>query len=209
MNYKTIAQDGQSQEDIKKSTFICHVKRVTTEEEARNFITTIKKEHYKANHNCSAFILGEKSDIKRTSDDGEPAGTAGVPMLAVLEKHELTDIAVVVTRYFGGIKLGAGGLIRAYGGAVAKAIEELGKVQVKTLSGLEIQLSYPQYQTFAGFLSKEGLIEQDTQFEADIKTSVYLEKEAIPPLIDSLNDYYHGKVATRNIGEKVVELPVA
>ncbi|MGZ7154085.1 IMPACT family protein, partial [Streptococcus pyogenes] len=77
--------------EIKKSRFICHLKRVKTEEEARNFINSIKKEHYKANHNCSAFILGENSEIKRTSDDGETSGTAGVPMLTVLENHNLTD----------------------------------------------------------------------------------------------------------------------
>ena len=83
MEFKTIKEDGMVQEEIKKSCFICHVKRVYSEEEARAFIASIKKEHYKATHNCSAFIIGEKSDIKRTSDDGEPSGTAGVPMLGV------------------------------------------------------------------------------------------------------------------------------
>ena len=116
---------------LKKSRFICHVKRIYSEEEARAFIAAIKKEHYKATHNCSAFIIGEKSDIKRTSDDGEPSGTAGVPMLGVLEKHNLTNLCVVVTRYFGGIKLGAGGLIRAYASSVALAIKEIGLVEIK------------------------------------------------------------------------------
>ena len=118
MEYVTFKENGTVQEEIKKSKFICHVKRVSSEEEARDFINAIKKEHYKATHNCSAFIIGEQSDIKRTSDDGEPSGTAGVPMLGVLENHRITNSCVVVTRYFGGIKLGAGGLIRAYAGSV-------------------------------------------------------------------------------------------
>ena len=109
MEYVTFKENGTVQEEIKKSKFICHVKRVSSEEEARDFINAIKKEHYKATHNCSAFIIGEHSDIKRTSDDGEPSGTAGVPMLGVLENHRITNSCVVVTRYFGGIKLGAGG----------------------------------------------------------------------------------------------------
>ena len=103
MEFRTIKEDGQVQEEIKKSRFICHIKRVTTEDEARNFIQAVKKEHYKATHNCSVFILGERSEMKRSSDDGEPSGTAGVPMLGVLENHQLTNVCAVVTRYFGGI----------------------------------------------------------------------------------------------------------
>lgn len=145
MEFKTLKEDSMVQEEIKKSRFICHVKRVYSEEEARAFIAAIKKEHYKATHNCSAFIIGEKSDIKRTSDDGEPSGTAGVPMLGVLEKHKLTNLCVVVTRYFGGIKLGAGGLIRAYAGSVALAIKEIGLVEIKEQAGLRLKLFYSQY----------------------------------------------------------------
>ena len=146
MEFRTIKEDGQVQEEIKKSRFICHAKRVYSEGEARDFITAIKKEHYKATHNCSAFIIGERSEIKRTSDDGEPSGTAGVPMLGVLENHNLTNVCVVVTRYFGGIKLGAGGLIRAYAGSVALAVKEIGIIEIKEQAGIAIQMSYAQYQ---------------------------------------------------------------
>ena len=144
MEFRTIKEDGQVQEEIKKSRFICYAKRVYSEEEARDFITAIKKEHYKATHNCSAFIVGERSEIKRTSDDGEPSGTAGVPMLGVLENHNLTNVCVVVTRYFGGIKLGAGGLIRAYAGSVALAVKEIGIIEIKEQAGIAIQMSYAQ-----------------------------------------------------------------
>ena len=164
MEYRTISQDGQAQEEIKKSRFICHAKRVYSEEEARDFIAAIKKEHYKATHNCSAFIVGEKSEIKRTSDDGEPSGTAGVPMLGVMENHQVTNVCFVVTRYFGGIKLGAGGLIRAYAGIVALAIKEIGLIEIKEQAGLHLKMSYSQYQNFDNFLKAEDLIEFDTEF---------------------------------------------
>ena len=149
--FKTIIEDGLVEEEIKKSRFICFMKRVTSEEEARDFINKIKKEHYKANHNCSAFILGESMEIKRSSDDGEPSGTAGVPMLTVLENHELTNVVAVVTRYFGGIKLGAGGLIRAYAGAVANAVKNIGVVKVKEQAGISIIMSYDPYQEIANW----------------------------------------------------------
>ena len=88
-SYRTIREDGQSEQEIKKSRFICSLKRVTSEEEAKAFILALKKEHWKANHNCSAFVIGENNEIQRSSDDGEPSGTAGVPMLDVLKKNEL------------------------------------------------------------------------------------------------------------------------
>ena len=177
MEFKTIKENGRVEEEIKKSRFICHVKQVETEEEARDFINSIKKEHYKATHNCSAFILGEKSEIKRTSDDGEPSGTAGIPMLGVLESHQLTNLCVVVTRYFGGIKLGAGGLIRAYAGCVALAVKEIGLVEIKEQVGLRLQLSYSQYQEYANFLKSENLMEFDTEFTDSVATTIFVNKE--------------------------------
>ena len=168
MDYKTIANDGIVEEEIKKSRFICHLKRISNEEEGREYIAQIKKEHHKANHSCSAMIVGEDGQIKRSSDDGEPSGTAGVPMLTVLEKQGLTNVVAVVTRYFGGIKLGAGGLIRAYSGSVAHAIEEIGRVDVKELTGLTVELTYSQYQVFSNFLEKEGIQEFDTTFLSDL-----------------------------------------
>lgn len=204
--YKTIKEDSIVEQDIKKSRFICHLKRVKTEEEAREFINSIKKEHYKANHNCSAFILGGNSEIKRSSDDGEPSGTAGVPMLTVLENHELTDTVAVVTRYFGGIKLGAGGLIRAYAGSVAHAIEEIGKVLVKEQQGISITLTYAQYQEFANWRSKHDLEEYDTEFLAEIQTTIFADKENVDSLMHDLDDFYRGKVSAEKSEMRIVEL---
>ena len=208
MEFKTIKEDGQVQEEIKKSLFICHAKRVYSEEEARDFITAIKKEHYKATHNCSAFIIGERSEIKRTSDDGEPSGTAGVPMLGVLENHNLTNVCVVVTRYFGGIKLGAGGLIRAYAGSVALAVKEIGIIEIKEQAGIAIQMSYTQYQEYSNFLKEHNLIELDTNFTDQVDTMIYVDKEEKENMKAALIEFFHGKVTLTDQGLREVEVPV-
>lgn len=208
MEYRTIRQDDQAQEEIKKSRFICHAKRVYSEEEARDFIAAIKKEHYKATHNCSAFIVGEKSEIKRTSDDGEPSGTAGVPMLGVLENHQLTNVCFVVTRYFGGIKLGAGGLIRAYAGSVALAIKEIGLIEIKEQAGLRLKMSYSQYQNFDNFLKAEDLIEFDTEFTDIVATTIYIDKQEKETLVQKLVEFFNGKIQIDDQGLREVEIPL-
>ena len=123
----TIAKDTRTEQVISKSRFICSLKKVKTEEEAQDFIKAVKKEFWDATHNCSAYIIDGQH--QRSSDDGEPSGTAGIPMLGVLRKQELQQVAAVVTRYFGGIRLGAGGLVRAYAGSVSQALEEAGLAQ--------------------------------------------------------------------------------
>lgn len=209
MEFRTIKEDGQVQEEIKKSRFICHIKRVTTEEEARNFIQAVKKEHYKATHNCSAFILGEQSEIKRSSDDGEPSGTAGVPMLGVLENHQLTNVCAVVTRYFGGIKLGAGGLIRAYAGSIALAIKEIGSVHIKEQLGLRLTLSYSQYQELPNFLKAKQLQEQDTAFTDQVQTTIFVDKDDKESVIESLIELFNGKIDIVEQGLRKVEVPIS
>ena len=208
MEFRTIKEDGQVQEEIKKSRFICHAKRVYSEEEARAFINAIKKEHYKATHNCSAFIIGERSEIKRTSDDGEPSGTAGVPMLGVLENHNLTNICVVVTRYFGGIKLGAGGLIRAYAGSVALAVKEIGIVEIKEQAGIQIQMSYAQYQEYGNFLKEHNLMELETNFTDQVDTIIFVDKEDKEDTKAVLIEFFNGKVILTDQALREVEVPV-
>lgn len=120
----TIVKDFRQETVIEKSRFICTLKKVENEAQAQEFIKNIKKEFWDATHNCSAYIIDDLA--QRSSDDGEPSGTAGLPMLEVLRKNKLTNTAVVVTRYFGGIKLGAGGLVRAYTNSVAGAVRDSG-----------------------------------------------------------------------------------
>ncbi|MCT1403961.1 YigZ family protein [Paenibacillus sp. p3-SID867] len=121
--YKTVRQAGSKEIVIKKSRFIGHVMPVETEEEAVAFIEEIKKKHWNATHNCSAYMIGERDEIQKQSDDGEPSGTAGKPILEVIRNQGRKNVAIVVTRYFGGIMLGAGGLIRAYTDGAVAAIE--------------------------------------------------------------------------------------
>lgn len=141
--YFTVKKEGSDQIIIQKSRFIGYVKRVESEAAAQDFIQEIKKKHHDATHNCSAYIIGEQDHIQKANDDGEPSGTAGVPILEVLKKQNLKDTAVVVTRYFGGIKLGAGGLIRAYGSTTSQAIQTTGIVKRQRMQGFSIIVDYP------------------------------------------------------------------
>ena len=140
--YYTVKNNGEHEIVIQKSRFIAHVMRAETEEEAQEFIQKIKKEHWNATHNCSAYLIGEHDQIQKANDDGEPSGTAGVPILEVLKKKHLKDTVVVVTRYFGGIKLGAGGLIRAYGKATSEGIEATGVVERKLMRVISTKIDY-------------------------------------------------------------------
>lgn len=142
-HYFTVKKEGTDQIIIQKSRFIGYVKRVESEVAAQDFIREIKKKHHDATHNCSAYIIGENDHIQKANDDGEPSGTAGVPILEVLKKQKLKDTIVVITRYFGGIKLGAGGLIRAYGSTTSQAIKTTGIVKRQRMQGFSVIVDYP------------------------------------------------------------------
>ncbi|WJY26161.1 YigZ family protein [Sporosarcina trichiuri] len=141
-DYQTVKQQGETEIVISKSRFIASVKRTESEEEALEFIRQIKQEHASATHNCSAYLIGEHDHIQKANDDGEPSGTAGVPMLEVLKKQGLKDATVVVTRYFGGIKLGGGGLIRAYGRSASEGVAAAGIVERRLHSTMEVTVDY-------------------------------------------------------------------
>lgn len=191
----TISQDFSHSIDIKNSRFICQMKRVQNEEEAVDFLRSVKKEHYKANHNCSAFILGEHQEVQRASDDGEPSGTAGVPILEVLKKREITDICVVVTRYFGGIKLGAGGLIRAYAGSVSQALDSVGLVKIVDELEIILTLDYSLFDSLTSWLTVP--IYEQTFFE-NIKVKVFINEATVPIFFKELLDKFNGKITAEN-----------
>lgn len=155
----------------KRSRFIGHVKMVETEEEARAFIESIKKRHYDARHNCWCYIIKEGGAI-RYSDDGEPQGTAGQPMLGVFEKEGITNVVCVVTRYFGGILLGAGGLVRAYSKAAKDALDAAGVSVVRRWVRLLVSCSYKSYERIRNETEKFGAVIQDTEYGADILLTV-------------------------------------
>jgi uncharacterized YigZ family protein len=123
--YRTVARAGVHETEVNRSRFLCALAPAATEQEARDFIESVRREHADATHNCWAYVIGADAGVQKASDDGEPGGTAGVPMLQMLLRREMRYVVAVVTRYYGGVKLGAGGLIRAYGGAVGEALDAL------------------------------------------------------------------------------------
>lgn len=124
--YRTVARAGMHESEINRSRFLCSLAPAATEQEAQDFVARVRKEHPTATHNCFAYVIGADASVQKAGDDGEPGGTAGVPMLQMLLRREVRYVAAVVTRYYGGVKLGAGGLIRAYGGVVGEALDALG-----------------------------------------------------------------------------------
>ncbi len=127
--YLTVKGFGRAETVVRKSRFIAQVERAATEDEAKDFVQSIKKQHWNATHNCFAYITGEGNGVQKASDDGEPGGTAGMPILEAIKKKSIMDTVIVVTRYFGGIKLGAGGLIRAYGRAANEGLDAAGIIR--------------------------------------------------------------------------------
>lgn len=173
--YLTVKEYGEHEIVIQKSRFIAYITRATTEEEAQSFIAMIKKKHWDATHNCSAYMIGEHNQIQKANDDGEPSGTAGVPMLEVLKKKDLKDTVVVVTRYFGGIKLGGGGLIRAYGKSTSEGLNAIGIVKRKLNRVMHTTVDY----TWLGKLENEL---RSSRF--DLKEIHYLDKVEIETYVE-------------------------
>lgn len=193
-HYLTIQKDGVAEIEIKKSRFICSLKRVETEDEAKLFIQRVKKEHWKATHNCSAFVVGDKSEIKRSSDDGEPSGTAGIPMLEVLVKKDLINVAAVVTRYFGGTKLGAGGLIRAYSHAVSHGIDEIGIVEGKLQQDVSLTIAYPLLGKLQNYLENNQLAIKETLFTDEVVVVCSIDEESVATFEASITELLSGQV---------------
>jgi uncharacterized YigZ family protein len=162
--YKTVSQWGSAEIVIKKSRFIGQAKPVESEEEAIAFIEAVKKEHWNATHNCSAYMVGERDQIQKASDDGEPSGTAGKPILEVIRQQGLKNVVVVVTRYFGGILLGAGGLIRAYTDGAVAGIAAAGPVTKKLHQDIFVSIDYTWLGKVENELRNRGTLLGETQF---------------------------------------------
>ncbi|MBB6118365.1 YigZ family protein [Nocardiopsis algeriensis] len=203
---RTIRRDGEYELEIKKSRFLCAMARVDSEEAARAFIAARRKEHWSATHNCTAYVLGEDGDVQRSSDDGEPAGTAGVPMLEVLRHRELTDTVAVVTRYFGGVKLGAGGLIRAYGNAVSAAVDELGVLERRRLLVVDVYADYVLGGRLESDLRDSSLIVRGTSYEERVRVEVALPEEDLAEFEVRLAELTGGKAEFEVRGATVVDV---
>ncbi|MCW6660840.1 YigZ family protein [Aerococcaceae bacterium NML201209] len=209
MNYLSIQAPCVHEIDIKKSRFICYLFPVKNVEEADAHLTQLRKEHYKATHRCYAYILNENASVQKMSDDGEPAGTAGVPMLEVLKQRQLTYILAVVVRYFGGIKLGAGGLIRAYGQAVSHALEQANIIQnISQIIG-KLNLSYAQIDSFNYFLTQTDLPVSilETQYTDCVTYQFAVHLTDMDALQQHLNERFNGEFSLEILGEQTIDIP--
>jgi uncharacterized YigZ family protein len=207
-NYKTIAQTGSHEKDIKKSRFIAHIAQVFSEDEANDFIKKIRQQESGATHNCTAFIVKENVLIERMSDDGEPSGTAGSPILNVLQQQELQNVAVVVTRYFGGIKLGAGGLIRAYSSTTAEAVKEIGLVENRIQQGFELTIPYHLFDKFDNYAKNEKINLKNKQFTTDIKCEIYLDLNVVDQAVQNIKDSFQNQIQLKETQKTYKQVPI-
>ncbi len=206
--YNTVKEAGSHEIIIQKSRFIGYASRVNTEEEAQLFIQKIKKQHHDATHNCSAYIIGDRDDIQKTNDDGEPGGTAGIPMLEVLKKLSLKNTAVVVTRYFGGIKLGAGGLIRAYSSTTSETIKQIGIVKGELLQGYTVTIAYPLLGKVENALQHSLHIVDAKEYAEQVTLTVYVHTDALHSFEKDMINLTNDQITLQQIGQKYVETPI-
>lgn len=193
----------------KKSKFISYVQPVYSEEEALQFLGRIRKKHYDATHNCYAYVLGETMNVQRSSDDGEPSGTAGLPILEVLRKEELTNSIVIVTRYFGGIMLGAGGLIRAYSEGAARGIKTAGTVRVQPFSVHLLKMDYGFLSKLQYEIPKKDYIIGAIEYLENVTMRVLTAPELETAFVEDIAQWTNGCVAVESLGEQLLSIDEA
>ena len=193
--YITVSGEGISEIVIERSRFIGSCKEVASEEQAKEYINYIKKKYYDATHNCYAFVTGQEEKISRYSDDGEPQGTAGLPILEVIKGEKLTRTAVVVTRYVGGIKLGTGGLVRAYSSACAAALKACGRKTMTPAEVYEVNLSYDLYPAFLRFARAEDIALSEPVFSEKVSIEIILPSNEGKEKIVKATDFMLGKIS--------------
>ena len=178
MSYKTVKKDAFAEMEIKKSRFLAHIAEVRSEEEAEALIKETKKKYYDASHRCSAYILNSDKGIRHSSDDGEPSGTAGKPILDVISGAGLSNVIVIVTRYFGGTELGTGGLVRAYSGATAEVLKNSEIVEVTDARLTEFVIDYGLLPKLQHICMELGIIIYETEYFEKVKISVLITEKA-------------------------------
>ena len=209
-NFKTI-DDGEifyAAYEVNKSKFFAHVIHVENEEAARDFVLRIRKKYFDATHNCSAWVLGERGDKQKSNDDGEPGGTAGNPILEAIKKNELTNCAIVVTRYFGGIKLGAGGLIRAYSHTAALGLANSKIVQMTTFQKISLTLEYNFLATVENYLRNKKIRVANTDYADVVTLEILLLPEQVEKFLIELNDLTAANFLYEELGEILIPLEI-
>lgn len=197
--YRVVVEGGEGEIVEKKSRFIATVRAVESEEEAVAFIDSMKKKYWDARHNCSAFVIGSRAELTRCSDDGEPSGTAGRPMLEVLLQEKLCNVAVVVTRYFGGTLLGTGGLVRAYTQAVKAGIEASKVSSMKFGSKLNITTDYNGIGKILYLLGELQIEPENSEYGEDVKLTILVGEEATAKLCKDITEATNGKAQIEEV----------
>lgn len=205
--YLTIAKNTTYEQTIKKSRFICSIARVSSEEEAQQFITSIQAANKKATHNCFAYMIGDNDQIQRESDNGEPSGTAGIPILESLKLAKIHNVVAVVTRYFGGIKLGAGGLIRAYSNTTTEAIHQAGLVQRIKQAILKITVTYALHDPLLYYLKENNLGVAGEEYGVNVETSIYVNETDLEDVKEKLINRFNDQLQITEGDQHFNEIP--
>lgn len=202
--YLTVRNSFRSTFEISKSVFITSVCHVESFEQATAFIDEVRSEFADATHNCYAFIADDKGLCIKYSDAGEPQGTAGMPILSVLKSKKLFQVAVVVTRYFGGIKLGAGGLVRAYSTATAEALEQAGIVEKKLCTVFIAKVSYTEFSRIEKLFNADNIVMLDKEYADEVSVSLAIEKDMFEDFKKKLIEFTNGKISVQMMGEQII-----
>lgn len=203
--YKTVADSGEALLVEKKSKFITHVRPVSNETAALEFLAEMRSEYSDATHNVYAYVIDE-NNIFRYSDDGEPGGTAGMPVLDTIRKEGLVDVAVVVTRYFGGTLLGTGGLVHAYGAACRMGLENAGMITRILCRQYSVKVDYTLVGKMQYKIASGEYILEDTVYENEVEFRLCLRKEEVEKFIDEITELTCGKAIIKKIGEKYIDI---
>ncbi len=204
---RSIAGSGSHELQIQRSRFVCSLARVRTVDEAAAFIADIRKQNWDATHNCTAFRVGPGGAEQRSNDDGEPAGTAGVPMLEVLMRRELTDTAAVVTRYYGGVRLGAGGLIRAYGRSVAETVDQVGMVRLVPHVAMTVTTSHADAGRLENELRAAGRRMGGIEYGMDVRLTVQVPEREVESFVSWVADHTGGRAGAVPGRAEMVDIP--
>ena len=207
-DYLTIRTTGTHELEIKKSRFIADLGRISTEEEAKVFIAQIIAREPKATHHCWAYLLGDHDDVQRESDNGEPSGMAGVPILTVLQRNHLHNTIAVVTRYFGGIKLGAGGLIRAYSNATSTGIEATGVVKRVQQQALILTVDYANYDRLSHYLTEQNITVLGTDYATAVTVTIAVDLAAVNATQGAIQNLLSDRLTTQLGDIDYHEVPV-
>lgn len=203
--YRTVKQEGAGFLEVKRSKFHCYACPVHTQDEANAFIAKIRSKHWDARHNVPAYVI-RKGNMQHFSDDGEPSGTAGHPVLDVIVGQKVTDVCVVITRYFGGILLGTGGLVRAYSEGAQRALDAAGIVTMRLMTRCRLSLDYSLYGRFPSLLADAGGVLEDSTFGADVGLQFLLPAGTLELFNRKLADVSAGKYAAEAVENLYVEV---